>query len=61
LGGGSACGGEFESSHVAPRAFNEANMARWAHTLCDAHYKLREILCKRPHQIAGHACKAAQV
>jgi hypothetical protein len=38
--------------------FNEATMAASACELCDADYKLREVLCKRPYQIAGHAMQS---
>jgi hypothetical protein len=33
-------------------------LARSARTHCDVDYKPRELLCKRPHQIAAHAMQS---
>jgi hypothetical protein len=34
-------------------------MAACAHGFCDARYKLREVLCQRPRQIAEHAMQSS--
>ena len=50
------------SSHVAPRAFNEANLARSARTHCDVDYKLREVLRANGRaRLPDTDAKAAQV